>query len=110
MKKVAEEYDIFINMSRADAQVTTVLEAMCWGFPVACTRQSGYSEEESIFYLELFDTERTMETLKKLQEMESAELARIAAENRKIAAEKYTWEHFVTTIRDKVVSDIDQGG
>ena len=106
MRQVAEEYDIFINMSRADAQVTTVLEAMCWGFPVACTRQSGYTEDNSLYYLELTDEEKTVSTLKMLQEIDSTELKRIADINRKIVADKYNWRQFVTTISDCVTKDI----
>jgi len=59
MQRVAAGYDIFINMSRADAQATTILEAMSWGFPVACTPESGYGNDD-FFYLDLHDRERNM--------------------------------------------------
>ena len=103
MKKVAEEYDVFINMSRADAQATTVLEAMSWGFPVACTRESGYADE-NFFYLDLQDEKATIETLRRIQQMSNAELEQMALENRKVVEDTYCWSKFVSKI-EKTIAD-----
>jgi glycosyltransferase involved in cell wall biosynthesis len=100
MRQVAGEYDVFLNMSRADAQVTTVLEAMSWGFPVACTRESGYSQEESLFYLSLTDSEGNARQLSRIQELESAELAGLARQNRRIVETDYTWQGFLATLEE----------
>lgn len=102
MKKIGSEYDIFINMSRADAQATTILEAMSWGFPIACTNQSGYSRETSFFYLSLEDMEQNIKTIRKIQNLSTDELGAIAVENRKIVENKYSWDVFLTNM-DNVI-------
>jgi glycosyltransferase involved in cell wall biosynthesis len=100
MRQVASEYDVFLNMSRADAQVTTVLEAMSWGFPVACTRESGYSREPSLFYLSLDDAEGNARVLRRVQELESEQLAELARLNRRIVETDYNWQGFLATLEE----------
>lgn len=98
MGKIAEEYDVFINMSRADAQVTTVLEAMSWGFPVACTRESGYSEENNLFRMELDDWEHNLRTIHNIQQMENQDLELLSRCNRAHAETNYRWDVFLSTL------------
>lgn len=102
MRRIAAEYDVFINMSRFDAQVTTVLEAMSWGFPVACTRESGYSREETLFYLGLDDEEGNAAVIGRIQEMESSRLAELAQLNRQLVAERYSWERFLAALEENL--------
>lgn len=97
MAEVAREYDIFINMSRADAQATTILEAMNWGFPVACTPESGYGNDD-FFYLDLNDRERNIATIERIQRMDDVDLREMAATNRQAVEEKYGWKTFVQRV------------
>ncbi len=99
MSAIAREYDVFINMSRADAQVTTVLEAISWGFPVACTRESGYSEESDIFSLDLEDWEKNLRTIGKIQQMESRDLEEISRRNRTHIVSNYSWDSFTSALQ-----------
>lgn len=105
MEKIAREYDVFINMSRADAQATTVLEAMSWGFPVACTNQSGYSREKNFFYLSLDDMEHNVEIIRKIQFLSETELKQISLENKKVVESKYSWETFVLNF-DQIIRGV----
>ena len=98
MSKIGLEYDIFLNMSRADAQATTILEAMSWGFPVACTNQSGYSRENSLFYMSTEDMQFNIEMIERIQNLNDCELKDIAAKNRLIAETKYSWQTFLGSI------------
>ena len=93
MTNLADSYDFFINMSRADAQATTVLEAMSWGFPVACTNETGYSDE-GLFYLDIENLERNVAIIEQMQNLPDEELHRIAKNNRMLAETKYNWKHF----------------
>lgn len=95
MKRIAADYDVFLNMSRADAQATTVLEAMCWGFPVACTKQTGYSHEDSLFYLSTTDMEHNLRTIEHIQNLPDDELRSISDINRRLTEEKYSWHTFL---------------
>lgn len=96
MQKLAQNYDVFINMSRADAQATTIVEAMSWGFPVACTKQSGYSKEADLFYLSLDDMAGNVESIEKIQSLPDCELKRIAVANRAVVETKYSWGSFLS--------------
>lgn len=96
MKSIASEYDVFINMSRADAQATTVLEAMSWGFPVACTNQSGYSREKRFFYLSLEDFNHNIDIINKIQNLSDDAIKSISAENRLAVESNYSWDVFLS--------------
>lgn len=100
MKMIANHYDVFINMSRADAQVTTILEAMSWGFPVACTNESGYSRERNIFYLSLKDMNHNVDLVHKIQNLSDDEIKSISVENRLVVDNKYSWDVFVLNFEE----------
>ncbi|MBI2355168.1 MAG: hypothetical protein HYV06_09090 [Deltaproteobacteria bacterium] len=99
--RIAEDYDCFINMSRADAQATTVLEAMSWGFPVACTRESGYADGD-LFFLDLEDERGNMETIRKIQGLSERELTEISISNRRAVETRYSWESFLSTLEKNI--------
>jgi glycosyltransferase involved in cell wall biosynthesis len=90
-KKIASEYDFFINCSRADAQATTVLESMSWGFPVVCTKESGYCEK-SIFSLQLNDFDFNSSLINKLQNLPEIVIRNNVEENYNLLQKKYIWE------------------
>lgn len=101
--RIAEEYDFFLNMSRADAQVTTVLEAMSWGFPVGCTRESGY-RDEGLFLLDLDDPVQNREVIMRMQSMAEEDLILLARRNRSLVETKYSWENFVRRVQNIIGS------
>lgn len=97
MSRVAEEYDIFVNVSTADAQATTILEQMCFGFVVAATKESGY-EHPSLIQLSTTDTAFNVKTLLSLQSVPESELLARARENRLVAEQKHSWNQFCNTV------------
>lgn len=101
MKSIAEEYDVFINMSRADAQATTVLEAMSWGFPVACTKESGYTED-NFFYMDLLNEDKNKAVFSNIQQLSNEELIEISLTNRKIVETKYNWNMFLNILENNL--------
>lgn len=96
MSNIAEKYDFFINVSR-DAQVTTVLEQSCFGLVVACTPESGYVCP-SYISLSTDDTQRNVEALKHLQDMDEHELLEIVRSNREYVAQHHTWKQFTDMV------------
>lgn len=97
MSEIAKEYDIFVNTSTGDAQATTILEQMCFGFVVACTPETGY-DHESLIGLHTSDTESNVRILKRLQDLDESEMLSIAAKNRQAAVEHHSWEEFTSKI------------
>src|SRR3989344_3030369 len=96
MTEIVKTYDFFVNVSW-DAQVTTVLEQMCFGLVVACTPESGYTCP-SLIQLSCTDTAHNVYELEKLQEMDEEDLLRTAKENREYATTNHSWKQFCDTI------------
>lgn len=101
MSRVAEEYDIFLNTSSADASPTTILEQMCFGFPIACTPESSY-EYDSFTMLHVSDTKHNVEVIYKLQNMDEDIFFEQAKKNRQLAIENHNWEDFCKKVIDFV--------
>ena len=93
MKKIALEYDVFINASDFDAQATTILEAMSWGFMILCTNQTGYIHD-SIFELKLHDEIFNINIIHKIQNMDDLNLKKIQNTNLNLLKNKYSWNVF----------------
>lgn len=90
VRTVARDFDIFVNASHGDPQVTTVLEHMAMGFLVACTPESGYSYE-SLQKLSTHDTEFNVSQLMILQNIQEAEIETRVADNLRILRENHSW-------------------
>lgn len=98
MKHLASKYDFFVNTSVSDANPTTILEAMAWGFPTACTPQSGYYQMPSIITLSSTDIEQNVEKLRTLQFAPESQLREISRTNRRLVETEYTWDRFCSLL------------
>ncbi len=99
LDEIAKEYDIFVTTSTADAQATTILENMCFGFPIACTPETGY-EYPSIVRLSTHDTEANVMALTKMKNMNEDELLKLVQENYDIVKKYHSWETYVKKVSD----------
>lgn len=95
---LAEQFDFFINTSVSDANPTTILEAMAWGFPVACTPESGYHNMPIITTLSTTDIQGNVKKLLELQYAPEDRLQQIGLEGRRLVEMHYTWERFCTSV------------
>lgn len=98
VSNLANRYDVFVNTSISDANPTTILEAMAWGFPVACTPQSGYYNMPSLISLSLTDIAGNVEALLRVQHAPEEELMELSKANRMMVERHYTWERFCDTV------------
>lgn len=98
MRRIAEDFDIFISPSVADPNPTTILESMAWGFPVVCTPQSGYYETSYMRNIYHDDLTRSVAVLQHLQYADESELMMMADEARDVVERQYTWDRFVGTV------------
>lgn len=99
MNKLASEYDIFVNVSTADPQATTIVEQMCFGFAIACTPETGY-DYPTLTELRTHDTEHNVRALLDLQNFDAEDLLERARENRRIVEEKHGWAQFTNKVLD----------
>ena len=95
---LAKTYDVFVNTSVSDANPTTILEAMAWGFPVACTPQSGYYAMPSLRPLSTTDIAANAQTLTEMQNASEEQLQQLSTENRSLIETHYTWDRFCSTV------------
>jgi glycosyltransferase involved in cell wall biosynthesis len=99
---LAEKYDIFLNTSFSDANPATILEAMAWGFPVACTPESGYYNMPTIVPLSTTDIDANVAALEELQHAPEERLRELSRANRALVETQYTWERFCGTVWDSL--------
>ncbi|MDD3146549.1 MAG: glycosyltransferase [Candidatus Riflebacteria bacterium] len=102
-KMVADKYDFFINCSEADAQATTVLEAMSWGFPVVCTNESGYIHEQ-IRTLKVKDIEHNLKVIEELQFLPDPALQNSAKICQGLLHSTYSWKK----IQEKFIFEFEK--
>jgi len=95
---LAGKYDFFVNTSVSDANPTTILEAMAWGFPVACTPESGYYKMPVITTLSTTDIDGNVKKLLELQYAPEDRLQHIGSEGRRLVETHYTWERFCSSV------------
>ncbi len=97
LSKLAENIDVFVSTSTADAQATTILEQMAAGFMIACTPESGY-EHDSIVKLHVSDTNFNCHQIDNIQKMDSAELQYYSQANRKLVETEYSWDQSMNQV------------
>lgn len=98
MARVAEECDFFITLGDSDANPTTILEAMAWGFPVCCTPQSGYYGRTEINSMSTADMGHNLAVLDRLQHAPEETLLAQADAARRLVETHYTWDRFTGTV------------
>jgi glycosyltransferase involved in cell wall biosynthesis len=74
---------------------------MCWGFPVACTRESGYTEED-FYYLDPEDDQANIEQINRIQALPENELIEISRKNRKIVETNYNWDNLLSNLGENM--------
>lgn len=104
-QQLAASFDYLITVGRADANPTTILEAMAWGLVPVCTPQSGYVGYPGIINLPLDDIPGAVSLLRQLQNVPAAELAQHQTNNWRALEEHFNWERFAAQVIDAIESD-----
>lgn len=104
-RKIVASHDFLLTVGRADANPTTILEAMAWGLIPVCTRQSGYTEAEGVVNVPLDDLEGASRVLTVLQQRAETELLVLQSKNHHALDSHYTWDRF----GDQVIAAIESG-
>lgn len=104
-KRLVGDYDFLITVGKADANPTTILEAMSWGLVPVCTPTSGYVDEPAIVNVPLDDVAGACAVLDRLQQMDADAILELRHRAEERLAEHYNWERFVGQARDAIASD-----
>jgi len=102
-KNIIQEYDFLITVGSADANPTTILEAMSWGLIPVCSVQSGYKGFSSIRNISIDSIDNAVETIEHLQSVPEEQLKKWQQENLTELEKHFNWERFC----DQVLSEIE---
>ena len=102
-RTILSGFDFLVTVGTADANPTTILEAMAWGLLPVCTPQSGYAGIPSVTNLPLHDPEEAAAVLTRLNTMPGERLLAMQAENWRLLDHHYNWDRFA----DQVIAAIE---
>lgn len=103
-QSLLQRYDILITLGSADANPTTVLEALSWGLVPVCTPTSGYVGEKCIINVPGDDVAEVCRVLDGLQAAEAVEIDRLRAEGEARLDQHYNWGRFVRQVEEAIES------
>lgn len=102
-------FDFLITVGWADANPTTVLEAMAWGLIPVCTPQSGYEGVQGIINVPLGDVAGASEVIERLQATPETELRAQQRENWDALDRQFNWDRFAGQVAQAIESDRSPG-
>jgi hypothetical protein len=105
-QRTVASYDFMITVGKADANPTTILEAMAWGLIPVCTPQSGYNDYPGIVNIPLGDVQQAVAILRGLQEMPEVTLCHMQALNWEALDRHFNWDRFAQQVIDAIESDV----
>ena len=103
-RELVGRFDFLVTVGSADANPTTIVEAMAWGLIPVCTRESGYSGIASIPNVPLADADRASEILRHLDRLSDDELQEMQAANWALLDDHFNWDRLCDQVVDAVDS------
>jgi hypothetical protein len=101
-RSAVAQYDIMLTVGTADANPTTILEAMAWGLIPVCTPQSGYETSPSLPNVPLGDAHAAADVVRGLLQAPESELLAMQAANWKLLDGHYNWDRFAAQVIDAI--------
>ncbi len=103
-RELLASFDFMLTVGNADANPTTILEAMAWGLIPVCTPTSGYAGIPSIPNVPLGDAARAAAELRRLLNADEDRLLEMQAANRRLLDEHYNWDRFAAQVIEAIES------
>jgi hypothetical protein len=104
-KELIQEYDFLITVGSADANPTTILEAMAWGLIPVCPVQSGYEGFSGIRNISIDSMEDAVTTIKHLQSVSEVNLKKWQQENLASLDKHFNWKRFCAQVIYEIESE-----
>jgi glycosyltransferase involved in cell wall biosynthesis len=104
-RAMVAQFDFMVTLGKADANPTTILEAMAWGLLPVCTPQSGYVGIPSITNVPLDNPEEATAVLARLNRLPVERLLALQAANWRLLDEHFNWERFADQVIAAIESD-----
>lgn len=96
--QIAASYDFMITVGKADANPTTILEALSWGLIPICTETSGYYNEYGILNIPSDDLTSACSILSNLQFADASYLTGLSEAGSLLLESKYNWPKFFSVV------------
>jgi len=103
-KKLIQEYDFLITVGSADANPTTILEAMAWGLIPVCSVQSGYEGFSGIRNISIDNIDDAIEIIDYLQFVSEEQLNKWQQENLAELDKHFNWDRFCGQVLNEIGS------
>ena len=94
-----------ITVGSADANPTTILEAMAWGLIPVCSVQSGYEGFPGIRNISIDCLDDAVETIKTLQLVPEKQLKKWQQENLNLLDKHFNWERFCAQVLNEIENE-----
>lgn len=103
-RRLVADFDFLLTVGRADANPTTILEAMSWGLVPVCTRESGYDGLPGIVNAPLDDVGGAAALIERLQDLPEHDLVRMRQTNDEALEKHFNWDRFAGQVIDAIES------
>ena len=103
-KNIIQEYDFLITVGSADANPTTILEAMAWGLIPVCSVQSGYEGFSGIRNIPIDSIDDAAEIINELQHVPEEQLSKWQQENLVELDRHFNWDRFCEQVLIEIES------
>jgi len=103
-RDVVAEFDFLLTVGNADANPTTILEAMAWGLIPICTPTSGYAGIPSIPNVPADDAAAAAAIVRQLISANESDLIGMQSANRRLLDDHYTWDRFAAQVVEAIES------
>lgn len=107
-KKLIKEFDFMITVGSADANPTTILEALSWGLIPVCTPTSGYVNNPGIVNIALNDVSAASKVLINLNTSSDKILESIKNQGHQQLETHFNWARFGRQVIEEVSSNKDR--
>lgn len=104
-RSAVAEHDFLLTVGRADANPTTILEAMAWGLLPVCTPQSGYVGYGGISNVPLDDVRGAVAVLRRLQGLPESDLRSMQTANWALLNRHFNWDRVTEQVVEAIESD-----
>jgi glycosyltransferase involved in cell wall biosynthesis len=103
-RAAVSRHDFVVSVSSADANPTTMLEAMAWGLIPICTPQSGYDSVPGIVNVPLGDAAAAAAVIRGWLNRPEEDLLAVQAANRARLEHIYSWDVFADRVFEAIES------
>jgi len=104
-RQLVASYDFMLTVGKADANPTTVLEAMAWGLIPVCPPQSGYTDYPGIVNVPVGNAREAATILRHLQMMPDTALKEMQETNWRALDTHFNWDRFARQVMEAIESD-----